>query len=147
MVWFLHDSWQRSSQGSHPLRKALCPLFRGSAIGQKKLINAADDSMFSHVMNNVNHILHQLITPRRNTCYDLWSRHDDCLLTHKPNSTVESDFVNRRTHIDMLTFTSHYCNCSLVFCQVLINKYDNSAWLGSNVQADWALTVNLLKQQ
>ena len=39
--------------------------------------------------------LSQLIPPRRNPCYDLRPRHHDRLLTQKPNSTVDSDFIIR----------------------------------------------------
>jgi len=36
-----------------------------------------DNSTFNQFMNNANRVLHQLIPPRRNICYDLRSRHHD----------------------------------------------------------------------
>jgi len=70
-------------------RSGLCRKDQSSV---KELIDDADDSMFSQLMNNVNHALDQLIPPGYNTCYDLRSRYHDRLLTHKPNSIVESNF-------------------------------------------------------
>ena len=60
-----------------------------------ELVNDADDSMFSKVLNNINHVLHQLMPPQRNTGYDLRSRHHDRSLTQKSNSIVESDYIIR----------------------------------------------------
>jgi len=51
--------------------------------------------MFNQLTNNVNHVLHQLISPRLNTCYDLRFRHHDRLRTDKPNSIVDHDFIMR----------------------------------------------------
>ena len=59
-----------------------------------ELINDADDSMFSKVLHNVNHVLHQLMPPpQRNTGYNLRSRHHDRSLTQKTNGIVESDYI------------------------------------------------------
>ena len=60
----------------------------------REMLDDADNFMFSQLINS-NHVLHQLILPRRNTCYDLRPRHHDRLLTQKPNSTVDSDFIIR----------------------------------------------------
>ena len=60
----------------------------------REMVDDADDSMFSQLKYS-NHVLHQLIPPRRNTCYHLRPRRHDCLLTQKPNSTVDSDFIIR----------------------------------------------------
>ena len=60
----------------------------------REMVDDADDSIFSQLIS-INHVLHQLIPPRRNSCYDLRLRHHDRLLTQKPNSTVDSDFIIR----------------------------------------------------
>ena len=60
-----------------------------------ELINDADDSMFSKVLHNVNHVLHQLMPAQRNIGYDLRSRNHDRSLTQKTNSIVESDYIIR----------------------------------------------------
>jgi len=74
------------------IRSGLCST---DQLSVRELIDDADDSIFSHLMNNENHVLHQLLPVRRNTGYDLRSRHHDRLLTHKPNTTVESAFIVR----------------------------------------------------
>ena len=35
------------------------------------MVDDADDTMFSLLINNSNHVLHQLMPAPRNTCYDL----------------------------------------------------------------------------
>ena len=44
-------------------------------------------------MKNENYVLHQLLSERHHSDYDLQPRNHDRLLTQKPNSTVESDFI------------------------------------------------------
>ena len=60
----------------------------------REMVDDADDSIFSQLISS-NHVLHQLIPPRRNSCYDLRPRHHDRLITQKPNTTVDSDFIIR----------------------------------------------------
>jgi len=74
------------------IRSGLCST---DQLTVRELIYDADDALFSQVTNNENHILHQLLPVRRNTGYDLRSRHHDRLLPHKSNSTLESDFIVR----------------------------------------------------
>ena len=63
------------------IRSGLCSI---DQLSVRELIDNADDSLFSQLMNNENRVLHQLLPVRRNTGYDLRSRHLDHLLTHKP---------------------------------------------------------------
>ena len=74
------------------IRSGLCST---DQLSVRELIHDADDSLFSQLIHNENHVLHQLLPERRNTGYDLRSRHHDRSLTHKPNTTVESDFIIR----------------------------------------------------
>ena len=73
----------------------------------------------------MNHVYISLSRPRRNTCYDLRFRHHYRLLTHKPNSIVDSDFIIRMLFKDSYWHLfSFYCfNCLLAYCQVLIHEY------------------------
>jgi len=63
------------------IRSGLCSI---DQLSVRELIDDANDSLFSQLMNNQNHVLHQLLHVRRNTGYDLRSHHHDRLLTHKP---------------------------------------------------------------
>ena len=61
----------------------------------KELIDYANDSLFRQLMYNENHVLHQLLPASHHSDYDWRPRNHDRLLTQKPNSTVESDFIIR----------------------------------------------------
>ena len=61
----------------------------------KRLSPTVLSGEFYSNLTGSNHVLYQLIPPRRNTCYDLRPRDHDRLLTQKPNSTVDSDFIIR----------------------------------------------------
>jgi len=74
------------------IRSGLCST---DQLSVRELIDDADDSLFSQLMNNENYLLHQLLPARYHTGYDLRPRNHDRLLTQKPNSTVESDFIIR----------------------------------------------------
>jgi len=74
------------------LRQSSCSI---DQLSVRELIDDADDSLLSQLMNNENHVLHQLLPARRQCDYDLRPRNHDLLLTQKPNSTVESDSIIR----------------------------------------------------
>jgi len=129
MVWFLHISQQRSSRGSHLPRKALWPSVLWISRQSKNWLTMPTiQSMFSQLMNNVNHVLHQLIPPWCNICYDLRSWHSDLLITQKPNSTVESDFIIRMLFKDShwhIYIYNHFIPLLQLFTCILssINKW------------------------
>jgi len=60
----------------------------------REMVDDADNTMFSQLISS-NHVLHQLMPPSRNTCYNLRPRHHDFSLTHKPNKIVDSDVIIR----------------------------------------------------
>jgi len=72
-------------------RSGFCPVDQPTV---REMVDDADDTMFSQLISS-NHVLHQLMPPSRNTCYDLRPRHHDFSLTHKPNKIVDSDFIIR----------------------------------------------------
>ena len=73
----------------------------------RELIDNADDSLFSQLTSNENHVLHQLLPARRNTGYDLRRRlHHDRVLTQKPISTVCYSQTRIKTHSILMTYNT-----------------------------------------
>ena len=96
-TWQLTEIIMRqSSAKEYVLRSGLCST---DQLSVRELIDDADDSLFSQLMNNENRVLHQLL-PACHHSDDLQPRNHPRLLTQKPDNTVESDFIIRMLFTD-----------------------------------------------
>jgi hypothetical protein len=74
------------------VRSGLCA---GDQPPMSELVDMADESLFTKILQNRTHVLHQLLPPRRDRTYELRHRRHDRELFQKVNSSIEKEFVTR----------------------------------------------------
>jgi len=74
----------------------LCPT---NQLTVRELVDDADESLFTNILYNRNHILHQFLPQRLNCPYDLRDRTHDRELIQK-DTGLEKEFITRMSFKD-----------------------------------------------
>ena len=86
-----------------------------------------DDKLFSAVMANFHHVLQHMLPDRTSHLYTLRPRRHNCSLTVLSKKTcviLLSDYCLKTcTSFNFISIFTFYC--SVAFCQVIINYYDD----------------------